>query len=100
MCIEVVHDKLLWVFPSELNIYHAAELKQELNEMLGSEWPVTFDLSKVEEIDCAGIQLILVAQREFAHRQISFEVVGHSSVSLNAFQTMGVALPMEHTHES
>jgi anti-anti-sigma factor len=95
MCIEVVHDKLLWVFPSELNIYHAAELKQELNEMLGSEWPVTFDLSKVEEIDCAGLQLIMVAQREFARRHISFEVVGHSAASLNAFQSMGVSVAKE-----
>lgn len=100
MCIEVVHDKLLWVFPAELNIYHAAELKQELHEMLGSEWPVTFDLSQVEEIDCAGIQLILVAQQEFARRQISFEVIGHSATSLNAFQTMGVSITQEGTHES
>ena len=40
MCIEVVHDKLLWVFPSELNIYHAAELKQErerLNQLHSQE---------------------------------------------------------------
>jgi len=95
MCIEVVHDKLLWVFPSELNIYHAAELKHELNEMLGSEWPVTFDLSKVEEIDCAGIQLVLVAQKEFAQRRISFEVIAHSEASLNAFQTMGITFGTE-----
>lgn len=95
MCIEVVHDKLLWVFPAELNIYHATELKHELNEMLGSEWPVTFDLSKVEEIDCAGIQLVLIAQREFARRNIAFEVIGHSESSLLAFKTMGVSLPME-----
>lgn len=54
------------VLPAELTIYQAADFKGRL---LASE-PVTrdrvFDASAVERTDLAGLQLLLLAQRECA----------------------------------
>ena len=49
----------------ELTIYHAAAWKPRLLASLEDDGaaPVALDLSAVTEIDCAGVQLLLLASR-------------------------------------
>lgn len=50
----------------ELTIYTAADFKTALINRLGQSKSLTVDLSGVSELDCAGIQVMLLAQREAA----------------------------------
>ena len=48
----------------ELCIFHAAEIKQCVLESLSTDDSLELDLSGVNEIDTAGVQLLLFVQRE------------------------------------
>ncbi|MFT3931949.1 MAG: STAS domain-containing protein [Spongiibacteraceae bacterium] len=49
----------------ELTIYTAAEMKEKFGGLLNSE-AIEIDLAQVSEIDTAGLQLLLLLQRECA----------------------------------
>jgi anti-anti-sigma factor len=51
-----------------LTIYTAADTKEKIGKLLESE-ALEIDLSQVSEIDTAGLQLLLLAQRERAKRE-------------------------------
>lgn len=55
-----------WSIDGEMTIYTAAALKQTLVSKLESNSELTIDLSQISEIDSAGLQLLLLAQREAA----------------------------------
>lgn len=63
----------------ELNIYHAAELKQQLLQQLAGCESLELDLAGVEEMDSSGLQLLLVLEREarLAHKSLRF--LNHSA---------------------
>jgi anti-anti-sigma factor len=48
----------------ELSIYRASELKAALLDAVASGDALELDLSKVTEMDSAGLQLVLLAARE------------------------------------
>jgi anti-sigma B factor antagonist len=48
----------------ELTIHHAAEHKQRLISALVGEAGLRLDLSAVSELDAAGLQVLLLVQRE------------------------------------
>lgn len=48
----------------ELTIYDAAEFKAALLGRINSKQSVKVDLSGVSELDCSGVQVMLLAQRE------------------------------------
>jgi len=48
----------------ELTIYTAADFKTALLNRLGQAQHLTVDLSGVSELDCAGLQVMLLARRE------------------------------------
>jgi len=66
-------DNSVLVFDGEITIYTVAQLKNELFAELDS-FPekITLDLQAVTEIDTAGVQLLLFAQKIFtgATRQV------------------------------
>lgn len=70
----------------ELTIFTAAELRQQILDAFDAEAEgVEVDLSKVSEIDSAGIQLLLAAQREAAIRSKLFYFTGYSSAVVDIF---------------
>lgn len=58
----------------ELTIFRVADLRQQWLDALAGASDVDVDLSEVTEIDCAGIQLMIAAQREavFLDKQLTF----------------------------
>ncbi len=52
----------------ELNIYTAAEVRLRLLDTLTRHGDPQLDLSAVTDVDTAGLQLLMLAQREAAHR--------------------------------
>lgn len=51
------------VLPAQLDIAHAGELKQTLDAALAAKPPVILDAAAVEQVDTAGLQLLLAFRR-------------------------------------
>lgn len=69
-----------------MTIYEAARDRQDLLAALRARVPLAVDLSGVEEIDTAGVQLLVLARREAARNGLAFLV---TSVSLAAAEALG-----------
>jgi len=62
----------------DCNIYRAAELKAELLQALQAGATLELDLSDVSELDTAGVQLLLLAEREARARGGALRLVAAS----------------------
>ena len=72
----------------ELTIFRAMELKPALL----AEPPVTnIDLSGVTDLDCAGVQLLMLAKKTALAQGRDVQLVGHSPVVLDVFELLNVA---------
>jgi anti-anti-sigma factor len=74
----------------ELTIYTIAEQHRQLTNLLDAEPVVQVDLSAVNEVDTAGLQLLILAKREAARRGIALLVAGCSDVVEDALATVGL----------
>lgn len=61
-----------------LTIYNAAELKDELLDALAAVDQLDLDLSGVEEMDTAGLQLLIVTKQEAVRQNKALRIVQHS----------------------
>jgi anti-sigma B factor antagonist len=78
----------------ELTIYRAAELKTTLLaalDALGEDGSLEIDLSKVSELDTAGVQLLLVAKQTARMQNKQLTLVKHSSAVLEVFKLVNLA---------
>lgn len=73
----------------ELTIYGVASVKQELWQVLTQHDEVEVDLAAVDEIDTAGLQLLLMAKR-VPGRQVRF--INHSPAVLQLIELSNVVL--------
>ena len=62
----------------DLTILTAADHKQRLLSALHGVGNVRLDLSRVAELDTAGLQVLLLVQREAAAREIAVEICNPS----------------------
>ncbi len=74
----------------ELTIYSAADARQGLSASIGKGGPPEWDLSGIEEIDTAGVQVLLWAKREAAASGHPVAFVNHSAAVINAFDLLKV----------
>ncbi len=66
------------VLSDNLTIYQALDIKSRLLGALEGYSGLELDLSRVGEIDTAGIQLLILAKREAARQGKSLAIVAHS----------------------
>lgn len=69
----------------ELTIYEAAEFKEPMLAALAQHPEVDFDLAGVQEIDAAGLQLLILAKREAKASGHSLKLSNHSQPVLDIF---------------
>ncbi len=62
----------------DLTIYHASTHKARFLEALSAQDSVELDLSKVAEMDTAGVQLLMLFKREAQRLGKEGRLVGHS----------------------
>jgi len=62
----------------DLTIYHALEQKTMLLDALGDADELELDLTQVDEIDSAGLQLLILLKKEAQRRGKSVHIVAHS----------------------
>ncbi len=65
-------------FADDLTIYGAAEAKARLLDAVRGTVRLDLDLSQVEAIDSAGVQLLMLAKRESQRLGHALRIVGHS----------------------
>lgn len=75
----------------ELTIYTAAELKEKIASALQAGQPIEIDLSQIGEMDTAGLQLLLLAQRESATRKLPITFVEPSQAVTDTLQLCGMS---------
>ncbi len=62
----------------ELTIYTALEQKKSLMQVIEKQAVIEVDLSRVTEIDTAGLQLLVLAKQESLRRNLPLKMSGHS----------------------
>jgi len=75
----------------EMTIYRAAELKETLLATLDKAAGVEIDLSKVTDIDTAGVQLLILAKQSAQAKQQDLHLVAHSPIVLEVLELLNLA---------
>jgi anti-sigma B factor antagonist len=84
--IESAQIMLQQTLDEELTIYTAAEYKPKLLAMLAQDDELELSLSKIQEIDSAGLQLLILMKREAARLNKVLSFVGHSSAVIDVLE--------------
>ena len=72
------HKAIKFCPEGELTIYTAAEQKRQLMKAIDGQKNIEVDLSKITEMDTAGLQLLILAKLESQRRELPLSIVGHS----------------------
>lgn len=75
----------------DMTIYTAAELKNELISCIGKAQCWELDLSQVNEMDSAGLQLLILLKREAAKRGAQLALTAHSHAVTEVIDTFSMA---------
>ena len=73
-----------------LTIYTVTDAKQDLENRLGRSPILEIDLSQVEELDTAGVQLLLWLKRSAAEHGTTLALTGHSQAVLEVLDLLKV----------
>jgi len=74
----------------ELNVYTAAQAREELQARLEKHKALELDLWGIEELDTAGIQVLLWAKREAREHGRSLPFVNHSPAVIEILDLLKV----------
>ncbi|MDO6385828.1 STAS domain-containing protein [Uliginosibacterium sp. 31-12] len=74
-----------------ITIYNAGELKAQLLQRLEETELLELDLSRVDELDSAGLQVLVLAKREAQRCQRHLAIVAHSAEVQEVFDLLGLA---------
>ena len=67
----------------DMTIYTAAEMKAQLMGLMEKNAEIELDLSRVGELDTAGLQLLILAKRECMAQGGHLKLTGHSPAVLD-----------------
>jgi anti-anti-sigma factor len=78
---------------SELTIYTAAEHRTRMLDWLGdgAEGPLVVDASSIQDVDAAGVQLLVSLSRSLAQHQRRLELTSPSESLRQACTRLGLA---------
>lgn len=74
----------------ELDIYAAAIVREQLIPLLTEHPMVELQLAEVNEIDTAGVQLLLAAKQMASKAGHTFKLAGHSRAVIDALELCGL----------
>lgn len=75
----------------ELSIYTIAEWKLRLDDLLGQGGNLELDLGAVQELDTAGLQLLIMAKKEMIKHNRQLQLSNHSQAVLEVFELCDIA---------
>ncbi|MBU1329622.1 MAG: STAS domain-containing protein [Gammaproteobacteria bacterium] len=85
-------ENLYRILPLEgsLSIYSATEHMGLLLQVLAPDAEVELDLSAIDELDCAGLQLLVLAKQEAGRIGCDLRLSNHSPAVIEAFELSGL----------
>ncbi|AEB60560.1 sulfate transporter/antisigma-factor antagonist STAS [Ectopseudomonas mendocina] len=86
-------ENLYRILPLEggLTIYSVSEHMELLMRALAPAAEVELDLSALDEVDCAGLQLLVLAKQEASRQGCQLRLSHHSPAVIEAFELSGLA---------
>lgn len=72
------HDAIAFTPDGELTIYTALSQMKQLMQVIAQQTVIEVDLSRVTEIDTAGLQLLVLAKLESLRRNLPLNISGHT----------------------
>lgn len=92
MDLKVSYDgqRCLLVPESGMNIYNVFALKQALLEAIAEQQEVDVDLSCVNELDTAGLQLLILLKRHADAHGTTIRFTDHSQAVLDVLDLVGL----------
>lgn len=81
---------LLLLIAEDMTIYSAAEHKRNLHGLLLNNKCLRLDLSAVDEIDSAGLQLLIFLKREATRLDVELSLVSHSPAVLEVLELLNL----------
>lgn len=78
------------IIGGEVTIFHAAELKERMLDILPDSEHWKIDLAQVTDFDGAGLQLLLWAKREAEQHGIEIQVYAPSQIVLDVLELVGL----------
>lgn len=84
-----VHQRI--AIEGELSIYTAAEWKKRLGDLIGEGDDLDLDLGAVQELDTAGLQLLIMTKKAVSARNGQLRLSNHSRAVLDVFELCGMA---------
>jgi anti-sigma B factor antagonist len=76
--------------PGELTIYTAAQEKQVLQQFLETDDELELVLSQVNEMDSAGLQILIALKTDAAQRHKNIRFVMHSKAVIDVMEMANV----------
>ncbi len=76
----------------EMTIYSAAEMKEKLTALLQQGDHLELDLSAVEELDSAGLQILLLLKQEAQRHEKVFHMTRHSQAVIAILELLNLVL--------
>ena len=83
-------DRLQLSCSEHLDVYEAARLQQTLADLASEPHPIEIDLSRVVELDCAALQLLLAFRRTRAADNLLTTVTLGSGPVLQLLRPLGL----------
>jgi len=80
----------------EMSVYRASEIKLMLLEPLETSARLELDLSAVDDIDTAGLQLLLLARREARKREGGLRIVANSAAVGDMLALLHLDAALDH----
>lgn len=84
------HEPHPLVIEGDMNIYVAAQLKDQLLGALADTDEVRLDLSQVGDMDSAGFQVLYLAKREALRQGKNLRITAHSSAVREALEVFNM----------
>ena len=80
----------------EMNIYHAAELKTPLLELLSKGKDIALDLSLVGDLDTSGLQILMLLSRELNNAGKTFTIIKQGEASFDALTLLNMSASLSN----
>lgn len=74
-----------------MTIYDAGEIKAQLLPILAKPGDIEIDLSRVNDMDSAGLQILMLIKRELTQRGDNLSLSSHSRAVLDVFELCNLA---------
>ncbi|MFT5716562.1 MAG: anti-sigma B factor antagonist [Oleiphilaceae bacterium] len=79
------------VIDEDLTIYTISALKQEISPALDTYRHIEIDLAGIEEVDSAGIQLLLAFRMDVMRQEKSLTLISLSTSLINMLERYGLS---------